>query len=352
MKTGANEPQQVLADSAGRYLLSERVGRGGVGEIFRAHDTQLNRWVAIKRLRADGVEDGRKTQIAIQEAKNLASLQHPNIVTVFDFIEEHDDVLVVMEYIHGLNLQDIGETRRLDLDSFVQIANQVLDGLAAAHSLGMVHRDLKPSNIMVAEMLGGGLQAKILDFGLAKVISGPTLQTMEFSGSMLGSIYTLSPEQIEQRPMDARSDIYSLGCVFYFCLTGQYPFRGDNIAGIVFAHLQHAVVPLGELRPDVPRGVSELVMRMISQNPDERPQSALEVLAALGRVVRGEVAESPVVERESKVAVPVPMAKVPSKGRPLLAIAIALGMLLAGLAFVMNQPKPSQAEAPVAGAAR
>ncbi|MDX2081531.1 MAG: protein kinase [Terrimicrobiaceae bacterium] len=267
----------------GRYALERMLGRGGLGEVFLAHDTQLGRWVALKRLRSDAVA-GHDALIA--EARHLAGLQHPNIVTVYDFLEEDGELMVVMEFIHGGTLEDLEAP--LPWTDFVQVARQSLDGLGAAHALGLVHRDIKPGNLMLAALADGSFQVKILDFGLAKVTSIPTQQTVDHSGSLLGSIHTMAPEQLDRRPVDARSDLYSLGCVFFRALTLQNAFDGETVPAIMAAHLQHAAIALGPLRPDVPAGAVEWVQWLYAYDPADRPQSAGEARAALERIVSGQ----------------------------------------------------------------
>jgi serine/threonine protein kinase len=147
----------------------------------------------------------------------------------------------------------------------------------------MVHRDIKPANIMLAGTPSGGVQTKLLDFGLAKVMSEPSHQTMDHAGAITGSIHTISPEQLSRQPMDHRADLYSLGCVFYKALTMRFPFHGDDVPALIAAHLQHDFTPLAELRPDLPPGLASWVEKLFAYNQDDRPQSAAEALLDLGR---------------------------------------------------------------------
>ncbi len=256
----------------GRYVVDRQLGRGGVGEVLLAWDGHLSRWTAIKRLHSDTKASALRVEAAMQEAKTLASLQHLNVVTVYDFVREADDLVVVMEYVQGRSLEDLGAP--LTLEDFVDVARQSLEGLGAAHALGMIHRDIKPSTIMIADIAGGKFQTKLLDFGLAKIILEPTLQTMDHHGSLLGSIYTMAPEQLEHRPLDARTDLYSLGCSLYWALTLRNSFEGDSIPAIITAHLQHRVEPLAPLRPDVPEPICQWVERLFSYEMERRPASA------------------------------------------------------------------------------
>lgn len=263
---------------AGRYFLEESIGRGGAGEVFRAHDTQLQRWVAIKRLPNAGEGDATGK---LKEARHLAALQHPNIVTVYDCLEDQGDILVVMELLRGRTLDHIAGNAPLLGGDFVELMRQALEGLVAAHALGMLHRDIKPGNIMILDLPSGAFQVKILDFGLAKIAAEPSTQTVDEEGFVTGSVYYMSPEQMEGREMDPRSDLYSLGCVAYYALCSRNPFVGETVAAVIEAHLDHAYISLRELRPDLPEALCAWVEKMISRYPDDRPSSAAVALEEL-----------------------------------------------------------------------
>ncbi len=267
-----------METEGGRYLREDTIGRGGLGEVFRAHDTQLNRWVAIKRLHhGEGEAKARDTKV-IQEARHLAALNHPNIVTVYDFIEDKGDLVVVMELLRGRTLQEIAEKAPLLLKDFSDFVRQTLEGLIAAHSIGMLHRDIKPSNIMLVDLPSGTFQVKILDFGLAKIVPEPSLQTMDQGGGIMGSVFTMAPEQLEGRHLEGRTDLYSLGCVAYFALTTHYPFTGATIPEVICAHLQQRRTPLKDLRPDLPDAVCEWVEKLMNVDPGARPATAVKAL--------------------------------------------------------------------------
>lgn len=287
---------EIISGTSGRYRIGEVIGRGGLGEVSCAEDTQLNRLVAIKRLHSEEVDAGERAANVIQEARHLAALQHPNIVTVYDVIEDRGDVLVVMELLRGRTLQDIVESAPLLEQDFVNVMKQSLEGLIAAHSIGMLHRDIKPGNLMLIDLPSGAFQVKLLDFGLAKIAPGPSLQTMDHGG-LLGSVYTMSPEQFEGRPLDMRSDLYSIGCVAYFSLTSYYPFNGKNVPEIICAHLQRRMAPLKTVRPDVSPAVCDWVGRMMATYPEHRPQSAAEALEELNTILDGKTPQPSVPER-------------------------------------------------------
>lgn len=263
----SNEPVTSLGN---RYTVDREIASGGGGSVYLAHDGVLNRWVAIKRIHGDG--GGANIAAAVREATQLASLQHPNIVTIHDFLKSGDDLLVMMEYISGQNIDQLEGP--MPVDFFMDFARQCLNALGAAHSAGIVHRDIKAGNIMLARLPSGDFQVKLLDFGLAKAQPEPMLQTMDQSGAVLGSIFTMAPEQFNCLPLDQRTDLYSLGCVFYQALTTTRPFQGKTSANVIAAHLQNDFIPLSSLRPDIPLGICTWVERFIACDPSNRPPSA------------------------------------------------------------------------------
>jgi len=306
MTATANEPVMILG--GGRYLLLQKLGQGGEGTVYLAEDTSLQRRVAVKILHIISEGAARKAERALEEAKNIAALQHPNIVTVFDFVQENSNFHVVMEYIDGLTLQEMAESQPIGSDLLCEMVPQCLEALVAAHSIGMLHRDLKPPNIMLARVASGRHQVKILDFGLAKVLKEPSLQTVDLAGSLLGSVYTMAPEQFDRRPLDARTDLYALGCVFYFALSGNYPFTGETVADIMCSHTSGQHYRIHDWRPDLPVAVADWVESLISREPDLRPPSAVSSLdrwelALSGKTITTSIVPaSPVVTEESQVS--------------------------------------------------
>ncbi len=319
--------------AASRYVLGESIGRGGSGEVFRAQDTQLHRLVAVKRLHSGNAQTGN----VVQEARNLAALQHPNIVTIHDFIEEGGELLVVMELLHGRTLQDIAEQAPLTTEDFLSAMSQTLEGLIAAHSIEMLHRDIKPSNLMFVDRPGGGFQVKILDFGLAKVAPESSRQTTDLAGSVFGSVFTMSPEQFGGQVLDARSDLYALGCTAYFALTTRYPFTGATVPEVITAHLRPNIQPLAQLRPDMPEDVNWWVMRLLAMDPADRPASAVAALEDLRATV----------PRPASRKLP-PPAAASLRRAPLLLVA---GIVMAAVAvfWMAQKPRPVLGAAPPAG---
>jgi serine/threonine protein kinase len=316
----------------GRYVIDRKLGSGGEGAVYLAYDQLLNRHVAIKSMHS-GAEALTDATGAFNEAKRLASLQHPNIVTIFDFLPSHENVFVVMEFINGESLDSL--TQPMEVRVFWEFARQCLDALGAAHSLGMVHRDIKSANIMVTWTEGGDARVKLLDFGLAKVMAAPSEQTLDHAGALTGSIYFLSPEQLNCQAIDHRTDFYSLGCVFYRALTLRNPFQGVGIPSIIAAHLQHDFIPLAEYRPDLPEGLAAWVERLLSFSPDERPVNAAAALADLERLKNARPAAN-------KPATPQPMVQSkPARRFPVWIVAMVTILALVGIfaAFSLRHSK-------------
>lgn len=308
---------------ARRYVPREVLGRGGVGEVLLAYDRQLQRLVAVKRVHLRIGESERRVAFAMEEAKRLARLQHPNIVTVFDVIEHKGDVVMVMEYLSGHTLESLPAA--LTLQEFGEVARQSLDALAAAHSLGMAHLDIKSTNIMAIALTTGRLQVKLLDFGLAAMIDQQPAQPPLWGGGLLGSVYTVAPEQLTRKPVDARTDLYSLGCVFYHALSRREPFQGVSVKGVVDAHLRHEFRPLIERRPDLPPALCAWVEHLMSFAPDDRPESAAAALASLESLLAA-LSQPPAFAESSG-----PMEEIPSTDQTRLLAAVGSRAAVSGL---------------------
>lgn len=263
-----------------RYEIRSKIGQGGVGAVYRAFDRHLNREVAIKRVLPEGGYENQEeaTKAMLNEAASLCSVQHPNIVTVFDAGVDNDGPYVVMELLSGRTIDEMIERGTLTLQDFREVAVQSQEALIAAQDLDLVHRDIKPTNVMVTWLPSGRFQVKIVDFGLAKFSPKPSLQTIDHGDSVFGSIHFMAPEQFERTPLDKRTDMYSMGCVYYYCLAGQYPFDGETAPSVMNAHLQHTVTPIEQLRPDLPEWVCKWVMWHLARDMDARPRDARESL--------------------------------------------------------------------------
>ncbi len=261
-----------------------------MGDIYKAHDARLNRFVAIKVLSSANAGDPERRRRFIQEAQAASGLNHPNIITVHDIVNEPEGDYMVMEYVTGKTLVDLIPKGGLRPPQALKYGVQMADALSAAHAAGIVHRDLKPGNVMVTD---SGL-VKVLDFGLAKLTDrgpasnmGDNTQTiaeapLTVEGSIIGTVSYMSPEQAQGKKVDTRSDIFSFGVVFYEMLTGTRAFSGDSALSTLSAILRDEHKPMVEIAPDVPPQLELLITRCLRKNPDERWQSMKDVLAALG----------------------------------------------------------------------
>jgi serine/threonine protein kinase len=258
-----------------RYKIQDKLGAGGVGAIYRAYDLHLKRWVAIKRLIATSETGNSQQEIneLRKEADSLAALRHPNIVTIFDVASDHEGLFLVMELLEGEDLADVLQRGPLSLQDFKELIIQSLEGLLAAHHRGFLHRDIKPENIKVERLPGGRLQSKIIDFGLARAGMAAKRQTEDADGTVMGSIFYMAPEQLTREPVDARTDLYSLGVVFYEAISGKKAFDADTMEGVVDKHITHQIYSLTQVAPHVPQWMAAWIHRLMARHPHERPQN-------------------------------------------------------------------------------
>jgi serine/threonine-protein kinase len=275
-----------------QYTFLEKLGAGGMGDIYRAQDTRLNRFVAVKVLTGSTSGDPERRRRIIQEAQSASALNHPNIITIHDILTEGDAQYMVMEHVQGKTLADLIPKGGLRVPQVLKLAMQMTDALQTAHAAGIIHRDLKPGNIMVTDT---GL-VKVLDFGLAK-LSDPTPVTRNNSddatrtmgpapltveGSIIGTVSYMSPEQAQGKKVDTRSDIFSLGVVLYEMITGSRAFHADTTVGTLSAILRDDVRPIAEIAPDVPPKLEQVVTRSLMKVPDDRFQTMKDMHLALG----------------------------------------------------------------------
>jgi tRNA A-37 threonylcarbamoyl transferase component Bud32 len=263
---------------AGRYRLEERLGRGGMGEVWRADDPGLGRHVAIKIVLSDLDSDPALIARLRQEATNAAKLQHPGITVVHDVGDHEGHPFFVMEFLDGQDLKAVLDQHPggLPIDQVTSIARQVAAALAHAHAKGVVHRDIKPANLMV--LTDGGV--KICDFGISRYADATSGLTTD--GRVLGTPAYMAPEQYKGQRADARTDLYSLGCTLYAMLTGGPPFpTGHQWAALMYQHLDTPPPSPSSTRPDIPLELEELVLDLLAKEPDDRPASASMVVARL-----------------------------------------------------------------------
>jgi len=270
---------RVIAD---RYLMLARLGEGGMGRVYLAEHVKMNRQCAIKVMNPSLVNDTESATRFAREASNAARILHPNVAAVFDYGEADKIVYLVMEYVDGESLSAI--LRRegaLDPRRAVDIARQVADGLSAAHELGIIHRDLKPDNIIVSRSRSHKEIPKVVDFGIAKAMSESPQDALTRSGLVIGTPEYMSPEQLLGDPVDARADIYSLGCILYQMLTGVSAFAADTREQMIRRRLHQAPPHIREVMPELPARLDTLIVHMLARSAGDRVPSAADARDAL-----------------------------------------------------------------------
>jgi hypothetical protein len=266
----------------GRYRLEAPLGRGGMATVWRARDTRLERPVAVKIMDHAGLDDPVAAERFDREAHTVARLTNPNIVAVYDVGTHDGDPYLVMELVDGATVAQLVADGPLPAAQVVSIAEQICAALEAAHAAGVVHRDIKPANIMVT----GDGRVKVCDFGIARHAYAAA-QALTAPSTAVGTSAYMAPEQATGDPVDARADLYALGCVIYAMVTGGPPFVGERDIAVLYQHLQSAPAPLRSPRGDVPAALDDLVGRLLAKNPEDRPASAGKVRDELARIARG-----------------------------------------------------------------
>ena len=268
----------------GAYRVDELIGEGGIGAVYLATDLVRGGAVALKVVAGHGAEMAASLE---RESRAVARLAHRNIIAIHDFGHEPGvGPYLVMELLGGRTLDaELAARGRFDLARALSVVDRIGAAAEAAHAAGVIHRDLKPQNVML-EPAEGGPVVKVLDFGLAKLLDPNTIERdlRSISGALAGTPHFMSPEQCEGRPLDARSDVYSLGCILYALVTGRPPFEGDSIAAVLLKHLDDVPRPPSAYEPSLPAGLDAAVLRALAKDPAERQQSAAELRAELARL--------------------------------------------------------------------
>ena len=315
---------------AARFVILKLLGAGGMGQVYQAQDTKLKRVVAVKRMAPRLQQNEQDRRRFLREAQQASALNHPNIASIYDVIEEQGEVFLIMEYVEGTPLRaELQVHKDFGTEEFFKVATQGVEGLNAAHEKGILHGDIKPENIMLTPEG----RVKVLDFGVARRFSlgdanEATLTAATLSGAMSGTPAYMAPEVLMQKPYDGRADLFSMGLVCYEMLGGPQPFETDSIAGTLASVLHTEPPPIEQINPKISPSVSAVVQTMLAKNPAQRYSTARDVLVDLRRVQQG---QDPVFAHATRA-----QKKVKFKFTPKVAAAILATVLIVGAALFVG----------------